>query len=241
MIGRIARNFASRKVAVVLSGSGVYDGSEVTESVSVAIHLSKAKAEINFFAPNKPQAHVVNHLTGEASEEPKRNVLEESARIARGNIQDLKKLSPDSFDAVILPGGFGAAKNLSTFGFEGANMQVDSELQKALESFYRKKPIGVCCISPIIVSKLFGTKSGYEGLELTMGKKRATEEWPYHSAIEVADSFGNKMVDLDVDDVLVDESNLVVSTPAYMKHTAKPHEVFEGVGKMVEEVLKLIK
>jgi len=138
MIGRIARNFASRKVAVVLSGNGVYDGSEVTESVSVAIHLSKAKAEINFFAPNKPQAHVVNHLTGEASEEPKRNVLEESARIARGNIQDLKKLSPDSFDAVILPGGFGAAKNLSTFGFEGAALLGLKEQTCKLTLSYKK-------------------------------------------------------------------------------------------------------
>lgn len=119
-------------------------------------------------------------------------------------------------------------------------MSVDIDVLETIEAFYHlKKPMGFICISPILLAKVLGTKSGHTGVELTLGKKRKGEEWPYSDSIEVADNFGNKVVDKDIDDVLVDHKYKVVSTPAYMKGTATPHEVYLGVGKLVDEVLNL--
>ncbi|CAG9334901.1 C21orf33 [Blepharisma stoltei] len=240
MISRLYRGFSTKKVAVVLSGCGVYDGSEITESVAVLANLSKNGAEYQCFAPDKPQFHIVNHLSGEEVQNQQRNVLQESARIARGNVLALSSLRPANFDALILPGGFGAAKNLSTFATQGANMTVDPDLTQAILGFFQlNKPMGFTCISPIICAKILGTKNKKPGIELTLGKRRKDETWPFSGSIEVADSFGNKLVDKDVDEIMVDSSALIVSTPAYMKSTAKPHEVYEGIGKLVKKVLDL--
>ena len=159
------------RAAVILSGCGVYDGSEITESVSVLIALSKSGAQYQIFAPNVDQAQVVNHLNGE--ELPgKRNVMVESARIARGNAKDLSTLKSSDFDALVLPGGFGAAKNLSTFAFDGDKMTVNQDVEKALKAFHQeKKAIGLACIAPIVAARVFGTKYGGPGLSLTLGCK----------------------------------------------------------------------
>jgi enhancing lycopene biosynthesis protein 2 len=119
-------------------------------------------------------------------------------------------------------------------------MTVDINVLETIEAFFHlKKPMGFICISPIIAAKVLGTKSGHPGIELTLGKRRKSEEWPYSDSIEVADNFGNKHVERDIDQVHVDPNYKIVTTPAYMKGTAAPHEVYEGVGKLVAEVLKL--
>jgi enhancing lycopene biosynthesis protein 2 len=159
-----------KKFAVVLSGSGVFDGSEIHEATLTMLAIQQAGASYEIFAPNIDQHHVINHITGEEMPE-KRNVLVESARIARGEIKDLKDYHPGSFDALIFPGGFGAAKNLCDFAFKGADCSVNEDVSRAVrETAKTGKPIGALCISPVIMAKLFG-----EG-DMTIGQDPGTAE-----------------------------------------------------------------
>ena len=144
-----------RRAAVILSGCGFRDGSEIFESVFLLTHLNREGAETHVFAPDAPQAAVINHLTGDVMDSP-RNQLLEAARIARGQIQPLSNLKPDEFDAVLLPGGFGAATNLSNFASNGSDMEVSQPLKNLLLEFKQQgKPLGFCCIAPVIAAKLF--------------------------------------------------------------------------------------
>eukprot|EP00668_Euglena_longa_P042689 GGOE01056515.1.p1 GENE.GGOE01056515.1~~GGOE01056515.1.p1 ORF type:complete len:258 (-),score=100.19 GGOE01056515.1:333-1061(-) len=234
---RTARCFstaAPKRVAVVLSGCGVYDGSEVHEASAVLVHLSRAGAVASIYAPKAPQMHVVDHVTGQAVEDETRNVLSESARIARGNIAALSELKVAEVDALIFPGGFGAAKNLSNFATRGADMALNPEVEKLIKAMHSaNKPIGLCCIAPILVAKAL------PGVKITMGKE--TDEkgrFPFHEATAVAKQLGAQHVPQDIDGVVVDTANKVVTAPAFMCNTAI-HEVFDSVGRMVGKVLEL--
>lgn len=224
------------RVAVCLSGCGVYDGSEITESVSAAVHLSRAGAEISYFAPDKEQKHVVDHRTGEEQDGP-RNVLAESARIARGKIADLATLSAGDFDALVLPGGFGAAKNLSTYADDGAGCKADPDVRAALEAFRKAgKPIGLCCISPVLAARVFG-----KGVTVTTGSESERDgRWPYAGTHADIVEMGATHVETDIDGVYVDERARVVTAPAYMCN-CEPHEVYDSVGKMIAAVLDLVR
>lgn len=218
------------KVAVVLSGCGVMDGSEIHEAVSVLIHLSSRGAAIQCFAPDKPQMHVVNHLKGEPAQAEQRNVLVEAARIARGNIKPLSQLNPSNFDAVVLPGGFGAAKNLCDFALKGPDMSVDPDIEKALKGFREQgKPIGLCCIAPVIAAKVFGKNNAGQGCTVTIGNDPETA-----SAIQ---RMGSTHADRPVTEACIDEQNNIITAPAYMYGAAPIHEVHQGIGQMIESVL----
>ncbi|XP_029980629.1 glutamine amidotransferase-like class 1 domain-containing protein 3A, mitochondrial [Sphaeramia orbicularis] len=221
-----------KRVAVVLAGCGVYDGSEIHEASAVLVHLSRGGASVNMFAPNIDQMHVVNHLKGEPSEE-KRNVLVESARLARGNIQDLSKLSVKDHDAIIFPGGFGAAKNLCTWAVQGKDCSVNDEVKAALQAFHGEgKPIGLCCISPVLAAKVF------PGCEITLGLEK-DEKYPYTTdSVAGVSELGCKHVNKNVSESHVDEKNKLVTTCAFMCE-APIHEIFDGIGEMVKDVLKL--
>ena len=221
------------KVAVVLAGCGRADGSEIHESVSCLIHLSRLGATCRCFAPDKPQADVINHATGKPAPES-RNVLVESARISRGEISPLSSLTPDSFDAVIFPGGFGAAKNLCTFARDGDACTVDADVTRVIQGFHRrKKPIGLCCIAPVLAAKVLGLEAKGPGCEVTIGSDAGTA-----SAIA---KMGSRNVDRPVEEAHVDEANLVVTTPAYMCDDASPHQVYTGIGKMIEAALAMVR
>uniref|UniRef100_A0A3B5MUR5 Zgc:162944 n=1 Tax=Xiphophorus couchianus TaxID=32473 RepID=A0A3B5MUR5_9TELE len=196
----------AKRVAVVLAGCGVYDGSEIHEASAVLVHLSRGGATVQMFAPNVDQMHVVNHLKGEPSEE-KRNVLVESARLARGNIQELSKLSTKDHDAIIFPGGFGAAKNLC-------------------------KPIGLCCISPVLAAKVL------PGCEVTVGIEKDSKYPDTAGTAEAINQLGCKHVSKGVGESHVDEKNKLVTTCAFMCD-APIHEIFDGIGSMVQGVLKM--
>ena len=156
-----------KQVAVVLSGSGVYDGSEIHEAVMTLLAIDQQGAAYQCFAPDIMQHHVINHLTGEPSDEV-RNVLVESARIARGNIKPLSQFNADEFDALIFPGGFGAAKNLSSFAFEGSDCVVDGGVTTAVEAMRSQgKPIGALCIAPAAMAKIL------PGAKVTIGQDAA--------------------------------------------------------------------
>lgn len=223
----------NKKVAVVLSGCGVYDGTEVTEASSVMIHLSRNNAEVQFYAPDIEQLHTINHLNGEVQTET-RNVLVESARIARGNVKPLDQLKSEAskFDALVIPGGFGAAKNLCNWATQGTKCTVNKDLEKVMNEFRAgSKPIGLCCIAPVIAAKVLPE------CEITVGKKGT--EWPYGGTIDsLKELYGVSVTEKEIDEINVDQKNKLVTTPAFMKN-ASFFEVYTGVGKMVDEVLKL--
>ncbi|XP_078310664.1 glutamine amidotransferase-like class 1 domain-containing protein 3, mitochondrial [Crassostrea virginica] len=223
------------KVALIFCGCGVYDGTEVHEASSAMVHLSRYEAEVGIFAPNIEQMHTIDHTKGEPME-VNRNVLVESARIARGKIKDLKDLDVQNYDAVIFPGGFGAAKNLSDFAVKGDQMTVEPSVEKVIKEFHSaKKPIGLCCISPVLAARTI------PGCTVTVGQDKDVDgTWPYAGTAGACQSMGAQHINKEVTEVNVDSDNKVVTTPAYMCETAV-HKVFDGVGAMVEAVLKLCK
>ncbi|OQX97962.1 MAG: isoprenoid biosynthesis protein ElbB [Bacteroidetes bacterium 4572_117] len=191
-----------KKFAVVLSGSGVYDGAEIHEATMTLYAIMKNGGEYEIFAPNIDQHHVINHITGEEMKES-RNVLIESARIARGNIKNLNEFDATDFDAIIFPGGFGVAKNLSSFAFEGADCKVNADVEKSiLEMVKAGKPIGALCISPAVMAKVL------KGAQLTIGSDKETAE-----AIE---KMGATHKTTTHGEVVVDEGFKLVTTPCYM-------------------------
>lgn len=226
---------ANKKVAVILSGSGVYDGTEIHEAAACFAALSRHGAIPVAYTLDKDQHHVVAHNSGQEQEQ-KRNVMVESSRIARGAVENVASLTADSnIDALVFPGGFGAAKNLSDFAFKGTEMTVDPEIERILKEFKASgKPIALCCIAPILAAKVLGT----EGVKLTMGKKGDENEWPYGGAIDAARSFGATLVESDVSEVVIDDENKIVTTPAYM-YNGKFHEIQDGVSKMIAELVKM--
>lgn len=217
-----------KKVAVVLCGSGYRDGSEIRESVATLWALSQEQTLVQCFAPDAPQTDVVNCLTGETVPNEKRNMLVESARIARGEVKSLAKLNTSDFDALLIPGGFGAAKNLCDFASKGHQGSVRQDLEKILKSFFEhKKPIGAICIAPAIVALALRGKN----LNLTVGAAGETAQ-------EI-EKCGHRHVVTKVTDCHVDPENKIVTTGAYMFGSAPLHEVFTGIQKCVQGVLKL--
>lgn len=209
--------------AVVLSGCGFLDGAEITEAVSVLIALSQRGIEYKCFAPDVG-FDVVDHTKCEPSGET-RNALTESARIARGDIDALRHLRVEDFDAVIFPGGFGAAKHLCTFASEGPDCEVHKEARRVLEGFHGAgKPIGLACIAPALGAKVLGSK----GINVTIGRDKGTA-----NAIEKT---GATHTECDVTGIVVDDANNIVSTPAYMDGDASPAQVFEGISAMIESI-----
>lgn len=216
-----------KKIGVLLSGCGVFDGSEIHESVLTLLAIERAGARAIWMAPDKDQYHVIDHLTGQATGE-KRNVLVEAARIARGEIEDLAAVGAADLDALIIPGGFGAAKNLSRFAVDGATSPVDPEVRRLVQEMYSaRKPIGLICIAPAVGAQILGQ----EGIEVTIGDDTATA-----AAIE---SCGAQHVVCKVQDIHVDTARRVVSTPAYMLGR-NILEVNAGIEKLVQTVVEWI-
>ncbi len=215
------------KIGVLLSGSGVMDGSEIHEAVITLLAIDREKCTSVCMAPNKEQSQVINHLTNKPENE-KRNMLTESARIARGNIKDINSINPKELDAVILPGGFGAACNLSTFAKDGANLTVLPEVENFLLEMYKlKKPIGAICIAPNMISKVFGNKH----VELTIGNDSGTAQ--------KLEQMGAKHINKKANEIVIDNENLIVTTPAYMLAKG-PAEVETGITKLVKAILEMI-
>lgn len=212
------------RVAVVLAGCGVFDGAEIHEAVLTLLALDRAGAEAVIVAPNVDQHHVINHLTGEVMSE-RRNVLVEAARIARGRISDMASLRAEDIDAIIFPGGFGAAKNLCSFAFDGPAMTVHPEVARIIaEMRAAKKPIGLVCISPALGAKLL------PGVRITFGAR--CEE------ADAAEAMGARHVETTVEEISVDADQKVVSTGAYMMGPWVA-AVARGIDALVAKVLEL--
>jgi enhancing lycopene biosynthesis protein 2 len=211
-----------KKFAVVLSGSGVYDGAEIHEAVMTLYAILNNGAEYQIFAPDIEQYHVINHLTGKEMTET-RNVLVESARIARGNIKPLYDFKPENFDALIFPGGFGVAKNLSTFAFKGHNCDINKEVVDVVKSMIiHGKPIGALCISPAIIAKIL------TGVTITIGSDPET--------IKSIEKMGSKHIKTNHGEVIYDKEFKVYSTPCYMLD-ANILDIAKGADNIVKAIL----
>ncbi len=216
-----------KKVAVILSGCGVFDGSEIHESVLALLAIDRAQAQAICTAPDIPQHHVTNHLSRQPEAQAHRNALVESARIARGNIVPLSSLSADQVDAVIVPGGSGAATTLCSFAADGERFRVDPQVDSWLRAAHHAgKPMGFICIAPAIVARLLGPA----GVEFTIGNDPGTAR-----ALE---SGGGRHIQCAVHNVVVDRRLKVVTTPAYML-AQRITEAEAGIGKLVQALLEM--
>ncbi|HBI80757.1 MAG TPA: isoprenoid biosynthesis protein ElbB [Bacteroidales bacterium] len=215
----------NKKFAVILSGCGVFDGSEIHEAVMSLYAIAKHGATYEIFAPNINQHHVINHIDGSVMNE-KRNVLIESARIARGKIKPLNEFNPELFDALIFPGGFGVAKNLSTWAFDGINCSVHPQVEAAIKGMHKlKKPIGALCIAPVLLAKIIGN------VTITIGKDAST--------VQAIEKLGAKHLTTSHAQVVVDEKNMLFTTPCYMLD-ANIIDISNGAKAIVSEILKWI-
>ncbi len=217
-------------IGVLLSGSGVNDGSEIHESVITMLALDRAGAETLLMAPNIDQMHVINHYTGQEMDEF-RNVLVESARIARGNIKDMAEVSGGDLDALIIPGGFGVAKNLSDYAMSGTECSINPDVYRLIsEMIILKKPIGAICIAPTMMAKILAEQN--QSATMTIGKDETTAK-----DIEVMGSTHKECL---VEEIVIDKENNIVTTPAYMD-AKNISEAAEGIEKLVKQIILMIK
>lgn len=219
------------RAAVLLAGCGHLDGAEIREAVLTLLALDQHGARFQCVAPNAPQHHVVDHRTGKPVEGAVRNILEEASRIARvGQCLDLASAHPEDFDCLLLPGGFGVAKNHCSFAFEGAQAQVREDVAAFVKSFFDAgKPVGAICISPALVALCLG-KMGRSGL-LTLG-----QEGPAVAAMAALGQRHHAVP--SAREVVIDEDLKLVSTAAYMFDDARLSEVWVGIERCVDEVLR---
>lgn len=215
------------KIAVILSGCGLFDGSEIHEAVCTLLNIDKQGVQYQCFAPNISQNKVVNHFTHQIDDGAGRNVLVEAARIARGNIKDLRDFNTIDFDGVIFPGGSGAITNLSNFAELGPDCDVHPEVARVItDCFESRMPIGAICIAPALIACVLGSN----GITVTIGNDAKVA-----AAVEQT---GAKHQNCAADEIVVDRNNLIVTTPAYML-AKSVREVDLGIGRLVSEVIRL--
>ncbi len=204
----------SKKIAVILSGCGVFDGSEINEAVFSLLAITENGGTYQCFAPDVEQHHVLNHITGDEMPE-KRNVLVESARIARGNVQALNTYDPKNFDGLVIPGGFGAAKNLTKWAFSGPEGEINADVKKAIvETVHSKKPVVGLCMGPTVIAKAL-EGSGIAS-HLTVGS--TSEASPYDiAAISGGMEKTGAVAEMKtINEILVDKTNKIITAPCYM-------------------------
>jgi enhancing lycopene biosynthesis protein 2 len=225
-----------KKIAVLLSGCGVYDGSEIHEAVLTLLSLNEHGATYQVFAPDKNQYHVINHLTGNEMPET-RNVLIESARIARGQAKPLNDYKAAEFDGMIIPGGFGAAKNLSTWAFKGPDAEIDSEVKRAIrETVAAGKPLAALCIAPTAVAKaLEGTD--YHP-ELTVGSDTGSTSYEIASISEGLEKSGAKAVNKSIREIHTDKKLKIITAPCYMME-ASISDIKKNIDMAVNQLLTI--
>lgn len=214
-----------KTVAVILSGCGVYDGAEIQEATLSLLAIAKAGLNYKLFAPDINQHHVINHLTGEPTDET-RNVLVEAARIGRGKVAPLKVLNPEFYDALFFPGGFGVAKNLSSIAFDGADAKVFQFAEQAIVKAHKEgKPIVGLCIAPALIAKVLGN------VEVTVGDDTDT--------IATVKKMGAKHIEASHEDIVIDKKNKIITTPCYMLD-ANIVQIANGIENVVKEMVKMM-
>ena len=225
------------KIGVLLSGNGVFDGSEIHEAVFTLLAIDENDAEALCFAPDIEQHHVLNHMTGEEMNET-RNVLVESARIARGNIKDIKVMSYENIDALVIPGGFGAAKNLTKWAFQGPDGEILSDVKRIInEMVAHGKPVCGLCMGPTVIAKAL-EDSGVKA-SLTVGTTDAPSPYEIDAISAGMEKTGATAVMKDVTEIMVDEGNKIVTAPCYMME-ASISQIRNNIKMAVDKTIELI-
>lgn len=224
-------------IAVLLSGCGVYDGTEIHEAVLTLFNIDKEGGEYLCISPDANQYHVINHVTGEETGE-KRNMLVESARIARGKIKDIKSVSVNDFDALVIPGGFGAAKNLTSWAFKGHESEILPEVKHLILEFVSLgKPIAAFCMGPTVIAKaLEGTSFKPK---LTVGTTEKPSPYDILAVSKGMEKLGVIAEMTPVEDITVDEKYKIISAPCYMME-ATVYEINFGISKAIKKLMKFI-
>lgn len=226
------------KIGILLSGSGVYDGSEIHEAVFTMLCIAQHGAEHLIFAPNTNHHHIINHITGEEMKE-QRNVLVESARIARGDIKDLDSVSVNDFDALVIPGGFGAAKNITKWAFFGPDGEINSKVKLIiLNAIKAQKPIAALCMGPTVIAKAL-ENSGLKS-KLTVGSTSEKSPYDIASISEGMEKLGAVAEMKSIKEISIDIENKIVTAPCYMME-ASINEVFENIKMTIDKLFDLLK
>ncbi|MFN3951407.1 MAG: isoprenoid biosynthesis glyoxalase ElbB [Thermaurantimonas sp.] len=225
-----------KKYAVLLAGCGVYDGSEIHEAVCALLAIAQNGHQYQCFAPNKNQHHVVNHLTGEEMPET-RNILIESARIARGNVKDLKELDVNLYDGLVMPGGFGAAKNWSKWAFEGPKGEVDPDVKKVILDFVSMgKPICALCVAPAVVAKAL-EGSPYSA-EITLGSTAEASPYDIAGTHQAVATLGVRTVEKSLKEVHIDGETKIITAPCYMME-GRISDIYSNIKMAVDRLCEL--
>ena len=225
------------KIGVIFSGSGVYDGTEIQEGVFTLLAIKKVGAEAICFAPNIDQHHVINHITGEEMNET-RNVLVESARIARGDIQSLDQFDASKLDALVIPGGFGAAKNLTGWAFTGPDADINEQVKNAILSMVTsKKPVAGLCMGPTVIAKAL--ENSNISASLTVGTTEAPSPYEIDAISQGMEKTGAIAVMKTVEEIAVDTENKIVTAPCYMME-ADILQIRNNIQKAIDELVKLV-
>lgn len=225
------------KIGVIFSGSGVFDGTEIQEGVFTLLAIKKVGAEAVCFAPDINQHHVINHISGEEMNET-RNVLVESARISRGEIQSLDKFDSVQLDALVLPGGFGAAKNLTDWAFSGPDGDINEQVKIAILSMVKaKKPIAGLCMGPTVIAKALEGSGVFA--TLTVGTTEAASPYEIDAISKGMEKTGAMVAMKTIDEISVDLENKIVTAPCYMME-ADILQVRNNVQKAIDELVKLV-
>lgn len=214
-----------KNFAVILSGCGHLDGSEIHEAVMTLLAIDRNECTYTIFAPDENQYHVMNHVKREPMPET-RNMMIEAARIARGEIQDLKAYKAEDFDGLMIPGGFGAAKNLFTYAIDGVNAKVNPDVERAILETYRlKKPIGALCIAPVLLAKVLGN------ITVTVGTDSQT--------IADVEKMGAHHINTQETEVISDRQNMIFTTPCYML-PATISDIADSAENLIQAILENI-
>ena len=226
------------KTAILLSGSGVFDGSEIHESVMAMLALSQNKLEYICTAPDINQHHVINHINGEEINQ-QRNILQESARIARGKIVSLSKLNLENISSLVIVGGFGAAKNLSDWAFKGTEGSVIEDVKNLILNFIEnEKPIVSLCISPVLIAK--STEGTEFHPKLTLGSAKEKSEYNIQATNDAIESIGSTAKNKCKSEICVDEKLKIISAPCYMMD-ADIEDIYLNVKMAINRLYQFLK
>ncbi len=208
------------KIGVLLSGAGVYDGAEIHEAVLTLLEIESLGYEAICIGIDAPQHHVINHLNGQEQTHG-RNMLEEAARIARGQIREIRTVVPADLDALVIPGGFGSAKNFSSWAFEGPNAQIRPDVKLLLVNMYNVgKPIVALCVSPVLLALAFEDMA--IGQQLTIGSSSVPSPYNISDFQEGLQAKGAQTPNCSIQEICIDASNRIITAPCYMLEASLP-------------------
>lgn len=208
------------KIGVLLSGAGVYDGAEIHEAVLTLLEIESLGYEAVCIGVDAPQHHVINHLNGQEQAQT-RNMLEEAARIARGQIREISTVVPADLDALVIPGGFGSAKNFSSWAFEGPNGQIRPDVKLLLVNMYNVgKPIVALCVSPVLLALAFEDMA--IGQQLTIGSTSAASPYNISDFQEGLQAKGAQTPECSIQEICIDVPNRIITAPCYMLEASLP-------------------